>query len=130
MQNKLIKYGGAIVLLLLFLSIVGYHCPIQKITGFPCPGCNMTTSAYWLFVKKDVSTSFYFHAMLIPTIIVFILALLLTKYNKTRIRDGLLIVWGILMIIYYIYRMLNLFPNAPMVYDNKSVFSVLFNLYR
>lgn len=125
---KKVMYGiGASLLLLLFIVVIGYFCPIQKITGFPCPGCNMLTSSYWLFVKGDISTSLYYHALLIPTILVFAVCLFLSYKRKNRMRDGLLLIWGIAMIVYYLYRMIYIFPNTPMVYDETSLFGIFFD---
>lgn len=127
---KKVMYGiGASLILLLFIVVIGYFCPIQKITGFPCPGCNMLTSSYWLFVKGDISTSLYYHALLIPTILVFAVCLFLSYKRKNRMRDGLLLIWGIAMTVYYLYRMIYIFPNTPMVYDETSLFGMLFSMY-
>lgn len=123
MLNK--KNVGAIIVLLLFLVLIGYHCPIQKITGFPCPGCNMLTSAYWL-LKGNLSLSLYYHALLIVTIVVFVVCLILHRQKKNKIRDGILFCWAILMIVYYIYRMITIFPDYPMDYDTNSLFWYLF----
>ena len=48
MSKKIIKVTGVVFVLLLFLLFIGVYCPIQKIFGIPCPGCNMTTSLYYL----------------------------------------------------------------------------------
>lgn len=128
MLKKVMRGIGAILLLLLFVIVIGYHCPIQKITGFPCPGCNIITSSYWLFVNGDLSTSLYYHALLIPTIVVFCVCLFFTYKGNRKFRDRLLLVWGIVMILYYVYRMIFVFPNIPMVYDETSLFSLIFGL--
>lgn len=129
MLNKYLKYGGAIVLLLLFIGFIGYSCPIQKITGFPCPGCNIITSAYWLFIKGNLNVSFYYHALLIPTICIFIICIVLTCFQKDNIRNYILILWAILMIIFYVFRMITVFPNAPMYYDEHSLFYMIYSLF-
>lgn len=129
MLKKVVSGIGAILLLLLFVIVIGYHFPIQKITGFPCPGCNIITSSYWLFVKGDLNTSLYYHALLIPTIIVFVVCLFLSYKKNKKIRDRLLLIWGIAMILYYMYRMLFVFPDIPMVYDETSLFSLIFDIH-
>ena len=105
------------IVLILFLLLLFYKCPIQILTGFPCPGCNMKTSLYYLLQFK-FSLSLYYHALLIPTIVVFV-SILFNHKNQERIKK-LLMIWAILMILYYIYRMLVYFPNSPMVYDNLN----------
>ena len=68
MSKKIIKVTGVVFVLLLFLLFIGVYCPIQKIFGIPCPGCNMTTSLYYL-IQGNLKASMFYHAMLIPTMI-------------------------------------------------------------
>ena len=68
------KLIGAIVLLLLFLLLEGIHCPFQAVFGIPCPGCNMTTSLYYL-LHGNIEASLFYHGLLIPTMIFAILVL-------------------------------------------------------
>lgn len=111
------------IVLILFLLLLFYKCPIQTLTGFPCPGCNMKTSLYYLLQFK-FSESIYYHALLIPTIVVFV-CILFNYKNQERIKK-LLIIWAVLMILYYIYRMLVYFPNSPMVYDKNNLIYFIF----
>ena len=111
------------IVLILFLLLLFYKCPIQSVTGLPCPGCNMKTSLYYLLQFK-FSESLYYHALLIPTIVVFVWIVFNSK-NQERIKK-LLIIWAVLMIIYYIYRMLVYFPNSPMVYDKNNLIYFIF----
>ena len=111
------------IVLILFLLLLFYKCPIQSVTGLPCPGCNMKTSLYYLLQFK-FSESIYYHALLIPTIVVFV-CILFNYKNQERIKK-LLIIWAILMILYYIYRMLVYFPNSPMVYDKNNLIYFIF----
>ena len=71
----------------------------------------------------------YYHALLIPTIIVFVVCLFLSYKKNKKIRDRLLLIWGIAMILYYVYRMLFVFPDIPMVYDETSLFSLIFDIH-
>lgn len=111
------------IVLILFLLLLFYKCPIQTLTGFPCPGCNMKTSLYYLLQFK-FSLSLYYHALLIPTIVVFVWIVFNSK-NQERIKK-LLIIWAVLMIVYYIYRMIVYFPNSPMVYDKNNLIYFIF----
>lgn len=121
MTSQKIKKLGIVVLL--FLLLFFYKCPFQTITGIPCPGCNMTTSLYYL-LHTDIGRSFYYHALLIPTMLVFVVYVYFRKNEK--IIKILLIIWCILMIAYYIYRMIMYFPNSPMVYDRNSLIYFIF----
>lgn len=111
------------IVLILFLLLLFYKCPIQTLTGLPCPGCNMKTSLYYLLQFK-FSESIYYHALLIPTIVVFV-CILFNYKNHERIKK-LLMIWAVLMILYYIYRMIVYFPNSPMVYDKNNLIYFIF----
>lgn len=111
------------IVLILFLLLLFYKCPIQSVTGLPCPGCNMKTSLYYLLQFK-FSLSLYYHALLIPTIVVFVW--IVFNYKNHEQTKKLLMIWAILMIIYYIYRMIVYFPNSPMVYDKNNLIYFIF----
>lgn len=111
------------IVLILFLLLLFYKCPIQSVTGLPCPGCNMKTSLYYLLHFK-FSLSLYYHALLIPTIVVFIW--IVFNHKNQEQTKKLLIIWAILMIIYYIYRMLIYFPNSPMMYSKENLIYFIF----
>lgn len=114
--------GGIILLFLLF----GYHCPFQWVTGLPCPGCNMTTSLYWL-LQGNLSLSLTYHALLLPTLFMGILCLWFWGHDKKNWCHKLLMGWAILMIIYYGIRMVFIFPDFPMIFDQNSLLGHLLN---
>lgn len=121
-DKKTIVYGSIVLFLLI---IIGYPCPIYTIIGIPCPGCGMTRSLIAL-IQGDLQKSFYFHVLCIPTIVCAIVYF----FNKTR-RTHMGIIWCILMIGYYLYRMIVVFPHAPMHPNPHSwvhVFIQLFSL--
>ena len=111
------------IVLILFLLLLFYKCPIQSVTGLPCPGCNMKTSLYYLLHFK-FTLSFYYHALLIPTIVVFVW--IVFNYKNHEQTKKLLMIWAILMIIYYIYRMIVYFPNNPMMYSKENLIYFIF----
>ncbi|MEE0668668.1 DUF2752 domain-containing protein [Holdemanella biformis] len=111
------------IVLILFLLLLFYKCPIQSVTGLPCPGCNMKTSLYYLLHFK-FSLSLYYHALLIPTIVVFVW--IVFNYKNHEQTKKLLMIWAILMIIYYIYRMIVYFPNNPMMYSKENLIYFIF----
>lgn len=110
------------IVLILFLLLLFYKCPIQSVTGLPCPGCNMKTSLYYLLHFK-FSLSLYYHALLIPTLIVFVV---LMNLNKPERIKKLLIIWAVFMIVYYIYRMIVFFPDSPMIYSKENLIYFIF----
>lgn len=111
------------IVLILFLLLLFYKCPIQSVTGLPCPGCNMKTSLYYLLQFK-FSLSLYYHALLIPTIVVFVW--IVFNYKNHEQTKKLLMIWAIFMIVYYIYRMIVYFPNSPMIYSKENLIYFIF----
>lgn len=111
------------IVLILFLLLLFYKCPIQSVTGLPCPGCNMKTSLYYLLQFK-FSLSLYYHALLIPTIVVFVW--IVFNYKNHEQTKKLLMIWAIFMIVYYIYRMIFYFPNSPMMYSKENLIYFIF----
>ena len=51
---------GIGVILFLVLFVFGSFCPMERIFGIPCPGCNMFSAIYWLW-KGNLSAAWYFH---------------------------------------------------------------------
>ena len=111
------------IVLILFLLLLFYKCPIQSVIGLPCPGCNMKTSLYYLLHFK-FSLSLYYHVLLIPTLIVFVVVLM--NLNRPERIKKLLIIWAIFMIVYYIHRMIVYFPNSPMMYSKENLIYFIF----
>lgn len=127
MSKKIIKVTGVAFVLLLFLLFIGVYCPIQKIFGIPCPGCNMTTSLYYL-LQGNLQASLFYHAMLIPTMVFGLLIFYCHIKKKRKWQERLLWMWAGCMIVYYIYRMVFIFPDIPMVYDTNSIFGQFFHI--
>ena len=121
MDSQKNKMLGIVVIL--FLLLLFYKCPIQSVTGLPCPGCNMKTSLYYLLQFK-FSLSLYYHALLIPTIVVFVW--IVFNYKNHEQTKKLLMIWAIFMIVYYIYRMIVYFPNSPMIYSKENLIYFIF----
>ena len=83
----------------------------------------MKTSLYYL-LHLNINKSLYYHALLIPTLILFVVCIVNYK-NEQRVK-GILIVWAILMIVYYMYRMIVYFPNSPMIYSKNNLIYLIF----
>lgn len=118
--NKRFSFDGKTVcligILLLAVFVIGYHCPFRAITHIPCPGCGMTRAATSL-VHLDVTQSFVWHPMLIPTLI---LAILFVEEGwrhqsfQCRFCQILLWIWIAAMIACWIYRLIFVFPSSPL----------------
>ena len=114
---------GIILLLILF----SWHCPVQTFFGIPCPGCNMTTALYY-FLKGNIKASLYYHAMLLPTMMYGLLLILFRKHKKAL--QILTWIWILIMMGYYIYRMIMIFPSAPMVYDENCILKRVSEIFK
>ena len=118
---------GAVIILVIFLF--GSWCPIEHIIGIPCPGCNMFTALYWLFVHLDVETACWFHPAVIPLLLYAMGALYyVLRYPDARERGkhkgwkACNILFLIIFLGVYIVRMLTIFPLAPMIMKQDAVF--------
>lgn len=122
-----------IVFLLLIYIILAYifdfvSCPITLITGFPCSGCGITRATISLF-KFRFYEAFYYQPCIF--ILPFILVIILFK-NKTFFRSlyNSKILWIILIIIVisiYIIRMIFIFPNEPISYNDNNLILIIYN---
>ncbi|WP_305204576.1 DUF2752 domain-containing protein, partial [Dubosiella newyorkensis] len=81
---------------------------------------NMTTALYY-FMNGNLESSLAYHAMLIPTIFCFLLLTCFYCMDLKKAFNFLLWVWVIGMLVYYIWRMITIFPSIPMVYDLDSL---------
>ena len=125
--NKNIKFGKALILILLGLCIIfffikrfgvttGSICLIRGLTGIPCPSCGMSR-AIIAVINGDIINAFKFHPLFwLPFV-----ALLLIIF-KRRFFKKILICSIILIMLVYILRMTMLFPNIePMQYNERSI---------
>lgn len=130
-SNSSILIYGCIILLAVI--IMDNWCPLENIIGIPCPGCNMFTALYWLLYRGSMTYANAYHPMVIPFLIYFIVCLLLYLKYKATILDQkafklVTIVFIVLFIGVYLYRMMMVFPNSPMVYNEDSLLNRLFHL--
>lgn len=134
-MNRTVKNAlGTLLILFLVLFIFGSFCPIERIFGIPCPGCNMFTALYWL-LKKDVNAAWFFHPvvfLLLPYLVICVLLYVRDKERFTenrafRIMSAVLIA---VMIGVYIWRMINVFPKYPMQLEEEAPVIRLLNTLR
>ncbi|WP_276924434.1 DUF2752 domain-containing protein [Faecalibaculum rodentium] len=111
MNRRLAQTAGLCIAAVLFLLFFGWLCPFQIVTGLPCPGCNMTTAVYWL-LQGNLSRSFWYHPMAVPTIAA--ACLWLCFRSRPKLQNTVLLIWAVSMIVCYIWRMAAVFPHPPM----------------
>lgn len=121
---------GILVLGIYFVCsrfLFSISCPMVVLTGYPCPGCGMTRAVIAL-LKGDFYGAYQMHAfvyVLIAYAILFVIWRYGLKKNLLWIkRIGVLILAA--MVVYYAYRMINLFPaEPPMSYYRKNLIRFL-----
>lgn len=133
-MHKLKSYAITAITMFVLLFILGNVCPMEHITGFPCPGCNMFTALYWLFIKMDIQTAYYFHPAVFAFVgcsILFIVCYVYYRSWEKVIHNKYVIFIGIMFMIVllgvYIERMIYVFPQEPMVFNHKAILPQLFN---
>ena len=102
-------------------------CPFRGITGLPCPACGMTRAGL-LFLRGDFQGAFQIHPFFFGVLLLAGIAILFRYVLGREIRwmQYPLMILGIGMLIYYIYRMKTYFPNVePMLYEERSLFGIL-----
>ncbi|MFV0254935.1 MAG: DUF2752 domain-containing protein [Erysipelotrichaceae bacterium] len=120
------------VSLTLFILLFGVFCPTEKILGLPCPGCGMSSALYHLFFKFDVSTALYFHPLVLVCVLYFlIIGLSFIKFHNfdNKIVKWATIIFAGLLLLVYIQRMITIFPDKPLSYNQDNLFSFLLNLF-
>lgn len=104
-------------------------CPISYISGFPCPACGITRSLFML-LKGNITDSLKFHPFSIVVVIYavfFVISRYFFNISIKKLKNIFLII-GCFMIFFYIYRMINYFPDTePMSYNHKSLFYYIYS---
>jgi len=119
-DGKNFLIGSLLCALYLFTidKIFGAVCWVRLIFGFPCPLCGMTR-ATGLFIKGDFLGAWQMHAMFY-LVLLFVPVYIFCKYfvkNGGIIIKTYVIIFIIIAIGYYVYRMLYLFPvQEPLIY--------------
>ena len=127
--NDLKKYAPLILSIITacIINQLIFHkiCPIAIFTGFPCPGCGITRAFYYLITlrwHKALTMNPCIFLWIILIIILFINRYILTKKFTTKTINTLLIATGIVSILIYIFRMINMYPNIePLTYYNNNI---------
>ena len=129
MKNNLpglLAAAGYILIFQLFFTTI---CPMQLLFGLPCPGCGLTRAAF-LLLRGDLPAAFAMHPFLFAWILL-VCYWAVCRYVLGRKAAGLLqltIAVCVLMVLFYIYRMLHDYPHTePM---NPLMEGLLPRLYR
>ncbi len=121
------KIGLAIALVIAFFLFYETWCPIERMIGFPCPGCNMLSASYHL-LRFDYDTAMFFHPLVIVFFIYAMMELVFYirfKTIHTKQATYLRIVFFALLVGVYIYRMITVYPNYPMQFNEDAFIPTL-----
>ena len=125
MGKHIKKY--CLILILVVVALFVMECPMQATIGIPCPGCMMTTALYY-FIQFDFKSAYYFNPAIYLLLIMFI-PLAYSYYRNKSLFNKLLwvilVLWGMI----YLYRMITIFPEFPMVYVEENVISKMRGIY-
>lgn len=131
-KKDLIAYIIFVVVVLINVfvpdSVFRTTCPIRLTLGVPCPGCGITRAFIEVF-KGNILEANKYHPFWLPIIFLFVAFVIIRYFTKEDKQKKLykaleiaVIVVGLLMIAFYIYRMITVFPDAePMVMDDRGL---------
>lgn len=124
----------AIILIIAYFAFLKNYlytiCPVVLLSGYPCPGCGMTRAMFKV-LRFDFAGAWEMHPFIYPIGILFVLFcisryLLAGKYM--RFVKWFMIVIAVGMVVFYIYRMITMFPDvSPMTYYHGNYFNRLMN---
>lgn len=129
-----LRFGIALFVLYLLLAEIAFHhiCPMVIVTGLPCPACGLSRAVGYLFVgefRKSLACN--------PFAIFWILFAAYFAYMryvcgmKVRYLYEIMACLCLVMMIYYAYRMITVFPSdPPYVYQKHNLITILINLSR
>ncbi len=122
---------AVIIYTVLVKLIFHAFCPMVVVTGFPCPGCGMTRSLFFLLTGR-IGQSVWIHPMGIP-IAGLICYFLWNRYILGRTAKGmkgLIIAAIVLLVVLYVWRMHLYFPNRPpYVYAKDNILAKTLPFY-
>lgn len=117
------KLGFVAIIGFLLLFVVDTFCPIENIIGIPCPGCGMSSALYHL-IHLDLNSAMFFHPLIIPCLLYFVgigIAYLRYQSFDNKPVKILTIIFMVALFVVYVYRMITIFPEYPMMYNNDSL---------
>lgn len=103
-------------------------CPVVLISGFPCPACGLTRAGF-LMLEFDFAGAFHIHPFIFPiaglTAAFCINRYLLIKRTPEWMKWCMIVlITG--MVMFYIYRMVHVFPgDPPMGFYGGSLMHIL-----
>ena len=101
------------------------------LSGYPCPGCGMTRAMFKV-LRLDFAGAWEMHPFIYLIGILFLLFCISRYFLNGKYMKYVkvfMIIIAVGMIVFYIYRMITLFPDVtPMTYYYGNYFNRLMNL--
>lgn len=108
-----------IVALYTVLSVIGIPtCPSKVLLGIPCPGCGISR-ALMSAIQLDFASAFEYNPLWILVPVALIAITVLSVYDKNRAVEIIVIVFFVIAIAIYIYRMI-FTSDTVVAWDLKS----------
>ncbi len=111
-----------------FTVLFGHACPLALVFGVPCPACGMTR-AVLLLCRGDFSGAFSMHPLVysLPLLVLLLLPSAFSeRYARSKFLTVSCVVFIVLFIGVYLYRMIALFPaEEPMTLNENSLLFLL-----
>ena len=125
----------AIILIIAYFAFLKNYlytiCPVVLLSGYPCPGCGMTRAMFKV-LRLDFAGAWEMHPFIYPIGILFLLFCISRYFLNGKYMKYVkvfMIIIAVGMIVFYIYRMITLFPDVtPMTYYYGNYFNRLMNL--
>ncbi len=112
---------------------LGHACPVALVFGVPCPGCGLTRAVLLLF-RGDFAGAFSMHPLVYTLPIIaglFIAALFSERFARSKVFTALCLVFAVLFIGVYVYRMIAFFPSKePTAFNENSLLFFLKRLFK
>lgn len=104
-------------------------CPMVLFTGFPCPACGLTRAGFRV-LKFDLLGAWNTHPFIFAVIVlavVFGIERYVYRSRRMKISKWCAIAVIVGMVLFYVWRMLNLFPDVPpMTYYHRNFLAAIF----
>ncbi|MGL6199907.1 MAG: DUF2752 domain-containing protein [Lachnospiraceae bacterium] len=106
-------------------------CYMVELTGFPCPACGLTRAGFSV-IRGEFSAAWQMHPFIYPILCLAILAVIkryLLKQTLKSLKKWFVLIL-VLMIGYYVYRMIRYFPGEPPIsYYGNNLLRKIFTLF-
>lgn len=122
-KNKVFLVIAVVVLIIFF-----WRCPFYEGIGIPCPGCFMRRALFSV-LRFDFRNAFLLNPSIFAAIPLFFISLysFLNKKIKFLIATG--VVFGVILLIVYLFRVIFFFNEGFFVYNDASLLGFILKIF-